>query len=103
VNPEPFLQLDRVIHEKGRLAIMSLLAASPRLSFTEMRDTLNMTDGNITAHIRTLQETGYVSVTKSFQAGRPLTTFALTAPGRKAFTGYINLLEQIVQQTKLNK
>src|SRR5712692_10901772 len=55
VNPEPFLQLDRVIHERGRLAIMSLLAATPRLSFTEMRDSLNMTDGNLTAHIRTLQ------------------------------------------------
>jgi hypothetical protein len=45
VNPEPFLQLDRVIHEKGRMAIMSLLAASPELSFTELRDTLAMTDG----------------------------------------------------------
>ena len=100
MNPEPFLQLDRVIHEKVRLAIMSLLAASARLSFTEMRDTLNMTDGNLTAHMRTLQEAGYVSVTKEFQGGRPLTTYSLTAPGRKAFSTYINLLEQIVQQTK---
>ena len=103
MNPEPFLQLDRVIHEKGRLAIMSLLAASPQLAFTELRDTLNMTDGNITAHIRTLQESGYVSVTKSFQGGRPLTTFAMTGSGRKAFSGYIDLLEQIVQQTKGDK
>ena len=100
MNPEPFLNLDRVIHEKGRLAIMSLLAASPQLSFTEMRDTLNMTDGNLTAHMRTLQEAGYVSVTKEFQGGRPLTTYSLTAQGRKAFATYINLLEQIVQQTK---
>ena len=103
MNPEPFLQLDRVIHEKGRLAIMSLLAASPQLSFTEMRDTLSMTDGNLTAHMRTLQETGYVSVTKEFQGGRPLTTYSLTAQGRKAFATYINLLEQIVQQTKPGK
>jgi DNA-binding MarR family transcriptional regulator len=100
VNPQAFLQLDRVIHEKGRLAIMSMLAASPELSFTEMRDALNMTDGNLTTHIRTLQEAGYVSVTKSFQNNRPLTTCALTAAGKKAFTNYINLLEQIVQQTK---
>jgi len=57
VNPEPFLQLDRVIHEKGRLGIMSLLAASPQLSFTEVRDTLGMTDGNITAHIKKPFET----------------------------------------------
>lgn len=100
MNPEPFLQLDRVIHEKGRLAIMSLLAAAPQLSFTEMRDTLGMTDGNITAHVRTLHEAGYISVTKAFQGGRPLTSYALTVDGRKAFGDYINLLEQIVQQTK---
>lgn len=100
MNPEPFLQLDRVIHEKGRLAIMSLLAASPQLSFTEMRDTLNMTDGNITAHVRTLHEAGYIAVTKAFQGSRPLTTYALTPAGRKAFTTYINLLEQIVEQTR---
>lgn len=100
MNPEPFLQLDRVIHEKGRLAIMSMLAASPELSFTEMRDALNMTDGNLTTHIRTLQEAGYVSVTKSFQNNRPLTTCAVTSAGRKAFTNYINLLEQIIQQNK---
>jgi len=100
VNPEPFLQLDRVIHEKGRLTIMSMLAASPALSFTEMRDTLKMTDGNLTTHIRTLQEAGYVSVTKSFQNNRPLTTCSLTPAGKKAFTGYINLLENIIQQNK---
>ena len=100
MNPEPFLQLDRVIHEKGRLAIMSMLAASPELSFTEMRDTLKMTDGNLTTHIRTLQEAGYVSVTKSFQNNRPLTTCALTGAGKKAFQGYINLLEQIIRQNK---
>jgi predicted ArsR family transcriptional regulator len=82
---------------------MSLLAASPQLAFTELRDTLSMTDGNITAHLRTLQESGYVAVTKSFQSGRPLTTFALTAQGRKAFATYIDLLEQIVQQSKGEK
>ena len=100
MNPEPFLQLDRVIHEKGRLAIMSMLAATPELSFTEMRDALDMTDGNLTTHIRTLQESGYISITKSFQNNRPLTTCSLTASGKKAFTNYINLLEQIIQQNK---
>ena len=101
MNPEPFLNLDRVIHEKGRLGIMSLLAASAELSFTEMRDTLAMTDGNLTTHIRTLQEAGYVSVAKSYQNNRPLTTCSLTAKGQKAFTAYINLLEEIVQQNKV--
>ena len=101
MNPEFFLQLDRVIHEKGRLAIMSMLAASPALSFTELRSALGMTDGNLTTHIRTLQEAGYVSVAKSYQKNRPLTTCSLTAAGRKAFTQYVNLLERIVQQTRL--
>jgi DNA-binding MarR family transcriptional regulator len=100
VNPEPFLNLDRVIHEKGRLGIMSLLAASPELSFTELRDTLGMTDGNLTTHIRTLQQAGYISVSKSYANHRPLTTCALTSAGRKAFNTYINLLENIVAQTK---
>ncbi len=100
MNPEPFLQLDRVIHEKGRLAIMSMLAATPELSFTELREALDMTDGNLTTHIRTLQEAGYISVTKSFQNRRPLTTCALTSAGKKAFQNYINLLEQIIRQNK---
>ena len=100
MNPENFLNLDRIIHEKGRLAIMSLLAASPELSFTELRDTLGMTDGNLTTHIRTLQEAGYVSVAKTYQNNRPLTTCLLTTKGRKAFAEYINLLEKIVQQSK---
>jgi len=100
VKPEVFLQLDRVIHEKGRLAIMSMLAASPELSFTEMRDALSMTDGNLTTHIRTLQEAGYVSVAKTFRNNRPHTSCSLTASGKKAFTAYINLLEQIIQQNK---
>jgi len=100
VNPEPFLHLDRVIHERGRLAIMSMLAASPELSFTELRDALEMTDGNLTTHMRTLQEAGYVSIAKSYRNRRPLTTVSLTAAGRQAFADYVALLEQIVQQTK---
>jgi DNA-binding MarR family transcriptional regulator len=100
VNPEAFLQLDRVIHEKGRLAIMSMLAAQPELSFIELRDALSMTDGNLTTHIRTLQEAGYLAVAKSFQNNRPLTTCSLTPAGKKAFTNYINLLEKIIQQNR---
>ncbi len=103
MNPKPFLQLDRVIHEKGRLPIVSLLAASTELSFTELRDALNMTDGNLSVHIKTLQEAGFVSVTKSYRENRPLTTCALTAAGRKAFAAYIDLLEQIVKQARDQK
>ena len=100
MNPEPFLKLDRVIHEKGRMAIMSLLAANPELSFTEMKQTLGMTDGNLSVHLRTLQEAGYIGVTKTFQDRKPLTTCALTASGRKAFANYIDLLEEIVRQSR---
>ena len=100
MNPEPFLNLDRVIHEKGRLAIMSLLAASPEMSFRDIRDTLKMTDGNVTAHLRTLHESGYVAFTKSMEAGRGVTTYALTPTGRKSFTAYLDLLEDIVSQTR---
>lgn len=100
MNPEPLLNLDRVIHEQGRLAIMSLLAVTPDLSFTELRDTLNMTDGNLTTHIRTLQEAGYVSVAKSFRNNRPLTTCAMTAAGRKAFGEYINQLEKFIRSAR---
>jgi DNA-binding transcriptional ArsR family regulator len=96
----PSLQLDRVIHEKGRMAIMSLLAASAELSFTEMREALSMTDGNLSVHLKTLQEAGYVAVTKSYRDRKPLTTCSLTKTGRSAFTTYINLLEQVVRQAK---
>jgi DNA-binding MarR family transcriptional regulator len=100
VNPEPFLQLDRVIHEKGRMGIMSLLAASPEMSFTDVRDALQMTDGNLMSHVRTLQEAGYLVVSKSFENNRPLTTLSLTVKGEKAFANYISLLDQIVRQAK---
>jgi DNA-binding MarR family transcriptional regulator len=100
VNPEPFLQLDRIIHERGRLAIMSMLAASAELSFTVLRDTLEMTDGNLTTHVRTLQEAGYVSIAKSYRNRRPLTTVSLTTAGRQAFAQYVALLERIVDQAR---
>ena len=100
MNAEPFLQLDRVIHEKGRLGIMSALAAAPHLAFTDLRDLLQMTDGNLTSHMRTLQEAGYVVVAKSFQKNRPLTTLALTADGEKAFRNYVALLAEIVEITR---
>ena len=100
MNPEPFLQLDRVIHERGRLGIMSMLAASAELSVTELRDALEMTDGNLTTHMRTLQEAGYVSIAKTYRNRRPLTTVSLTPAGRRAFADYVALLERIVRQAK---
>ena len=100
MNPIHLLQLDRVIHEKVRLAIMSMLAATPELSFTELRETLQLTDGNLTSHIRTLQEAGYLAVTKAYQDSRPLTTCSLTSAGRKAFADYLHHLEQVVHEAR---
>lgn len=79
---------------------MSLLAANPELSFTEIRDLLKMTDGNLSVHLRTLQEAGYVAVTKSYQNRRPLTTCTLTVTGREAFQRYVDLLAEIVRQAR---
>ena len=100
-NPEPFLQLDRVIHEKGRLAIMSMLAATPELSFTELRDTLDMTDGNLTTHIRTLQESGYIAVSKSYEKNRPLTTCSRPPPARRPSPATLICWSRSLEQTKL--
>lgn len=82
---------------------MSLLAAASEVAFTDLRDALAMTDGNLTTHLRTLKEAGYVAIAKTFQNNRPLTTCCLTKEGKKAFADYIDLLEQIVQQTRENK
>ena len=95
-----FDKLDKIIHEKGRLGIMTLLAARPSWTFQDLKAELELSDGNLVSHLRTLHESGYVAVTKIFQSGRSITTYALTPAGRTAFTAYINLLEQIVQQTK---
>ncbi len=98
MNLAAFQKLDRTIHEAGRMAIMSLLAANAELSFTELRDTLNMTDGNLAMHIKTLQQAGYVAVTKSFEEKRPRTTCSMTPTGRKAFEQYIATLAEIVKE-----
>jgi DNA-binding MarR family transcriptional regulator len=100
VNAEHFQKLDRLIHEKARMGIMSLLAATPELSFTEIRDQLRLTDGNLSIQIKTLQEAGYVAVTKSFHQKRPRTTCALTATGRRAFQAYLDTLEKIIEQSR---
>lgn len=100
VNLEAFEKLDRVIHERGRLAIMSLLAAVETLSFTELKEQLKMTDGNLSVHMRTLEESGYVSVSKSFVNRKPRTEFSLTPEGRTAFQDYIHNLEEIVRQSQ---
>ena len=97
LNLEAFEKLDKVIHERGRLAIMSILAAVESLSFKELKEQLKMTDGNLSVHMRTLEESGYVAVTKTFVNRKPRTDFALTPEGRIAFQEYIHTLEEIVK------
>lgn len=103
MDTEPFMQLNKVIHEKGRLGIVSILAASPNLSFTEIKEMLGMTDGNVTAHMKTLKQAEYVAVTKSVSKRRPLTTYTLTDEGKKAFSEYLAHLETIIELTKSPK
>jgi DNA-binding transcriptional ArsR family regulator len=90
--------LDPLLHERGRLAIVSALAAAPSLTFTELRDMLEMTDGNLSVHLQKLEERGYVAIDKQFVGRRPQTTCRLSATGRAAFTSYLNHLEAIVRQ-----
>jgi DNA-binding MarR family transcriptional regulator len=99
-NVDAFDRLDRVIHERGRLLIMSLLAASESLSFKELKEYLKMTDGNLSVHMRTLEESGYVSVCKSFVDRKPRTEYALTEEGRRAFQEHIQALEEIIKQAQ---
>jgi DNA-binding MarR family transcriptional regulator len=91
--------IDAVIHERVRLAIVAALAVAPQLSFNELKTTLNLTDGNLSAHSRTLEEAGYIVVEKTFQGRRPLTTMRLTLKGRKAFQRYLDTLRQIVDRS----
>ncbi|MFZ5831344.1 MAG: winged helix-turn-helix domain-containing protein [Planctomycetota bacterium] len=92
--------IDAVIHERVRLAIVAALAVSPQLSFGELKSMLKLTDGNLSAHARTLDEAGYIVVEKSFQGRRPYTAMSLTPKGRKAFDRYLTMLRQIIDQGK---
>ena len=94
-----FEKLDKIIHEKWRLAIMALLASRRSWSFQDLKHETRMSDGNLITHLRTLHKQGLVSVTKQMR-GRPQTSYALTARGRAAFRDHLNVLEQIVKKWK---
>ncbi len=92
-----FSKIDKTIHEKGRLSIMTLLASRMEWSFQDLKADLNMSDGNLITHLRTLNDKGYVSMTKDNTVKRR-TIYALTNSGRQAFHDYLKILEAIVQQ-----
>lgn len=94
-----FDKLDKLIHEKGRLSIMTLLASRAEWPFQELKAQLNMSDGNLITHLRTLHQAGYVSFTKEM-LDRPQTRYALTTKGRQAFQIYLKLLEEIIKTSR---
>lgn len=94
-----FDKLDKAIHEKGRLAIMTLLATRVRWSFQDLKSELRMSDGNLITHLRTLHKLGLVATTKEVR-GRPQTSYSLTKKGRTAFTDYLRVLEGIIKAGK---
>ncbi len=91
-----FSKLDKTIHERGRLGIMTLLATRASWPFQDLKAELKMSDGNLITHLRTLHEAGLVAVIKEVQ-DRPQTSYALTAKGRTAFQDYLAVLESIVK------
>lgn len=100
MNENIFHELDRIIHEPGRLSIITLLASVGELSFTELRDQLGMTDGNLSLHIQTLEKAGYVEESRVLRNRRCLTLYKLTSTGREAFIRYLSLLEKIIEKVK---
>jgi DNA-binding HxlR family transcriptional regulator len=92
--------LDRLIHERMRLGIVSALAANSSLTFNDLKKLLRTTDGNLSVHARKLEEAGYVACTKSFEGRVPKTEYTLTESGRKALEKYLNHMEALIQAMK---
>ena len=90
------LALDRLIHERLRLGIVSALAANDRLTFNELKRLLQTTDGNLSVHARKLEEANYVACTKSFEGRMPKTEYRLTEAGRRALEKYLNHMEALI-------
>ena len=89
--------LDRLIHERLRLGIVSALAANDCLTFNELKKLLKTTDGNLSVHARKLEEAGYIACQKSFQGRMPKTEYRLTAAGRRALGRYLDHMEALIQ------
>jgi DNA-binding MarR family transcriptional regulator len=93
-------ELDRLIHERVRLGIVSALAVNDSLAFNELKDMLALTDGNLSVHARKLEEAGYVQCTKKFEGRVPRTEFRLTDAGRRALEAYLNHMEALIQAVR---
>jgi DNA-binding MarR family transcriptional regulator len=93
-------ELDRLIHERIRLGIVSALAANDAMSFADLRGVLGTTDGNLSVHARKLEEAGYVRVSKGFEDRKPRTEYSLTPKGRRALETYLARMEQILSAAR---
>lgn len=89
-------ELDKIIHERMRLGIISALAANESLSFNDLKNLLNTTDGNVSVHARKLEEAGYLVCEKSFKGRVPLTEYRITTAGRDALDRYLNHMEALI-------
>jgi DNA-binding HxlR family transcriptional regulator len=98
--PQTALDLDRVIHERMRLGIVSALAVNDHLSFNDLKKLLKTTDGNLSVHARKLEEAGYITCEKYFEGRLPKTEYRLTPPGRRALERYLDHMEAIIQATR---
>lgn len=94
------VELDRVIHERVRLAIVSALAGAKSLSFNELKDLLDITDGNLSVHARRLEEAGFVVSEKSFVDRVPRTEYRLTNAGRRALDEYLDHMESLIRRVR---
>jgi DNA-binding MarR family transcriptional regulator len=90
--------IDPVIHERVRLAIVSALAVAPEMSFNELKSTLGLSDGNLSAHATSLQKAGYIEIAKTFKGRRPYTALRLTPQGQEAFRRYLETLRKILEK-----
>ena len=98
--PQKAIGLDQLIHERVRLGIVSALVSTKKLSFGELKEILNLTDGNLSIHARKLEDAGYVECRKFFEGRRPQSEYTLTSTGRKAFEKYVNHMEALIQAMK---
>ncbi len=93
-------QLDRVIHERMRLGIISSLAVNESLTFNDLKRLLDTTDGNVSVHTRKLEDAGYITCNKSFNGRVPRTEYSLTKTGREALNRYLNHMEALIEATR---
>ncbi|HMF54965.1 MAG TPA: transcriptional regulator [Pyrinomonadaceae bacterium] len=93
-------ELDRLIHERMRLGIISALAVNDSLTFNDLKDLMKTTDGNLSVHARKLEDAGYIACSKSFEGRMPKTEYKLTAAGRRALERYLGHMEALIQRTR---